>query len=510
MVAISFDYLQGGQQMSLRMKDPFPDWPQFARRMFMRSTTLVAVTLLTGTALLAALPAFAQYPGQIKQNQSSQTLRAVAVLEWTGEEDHPKTSRLIPIAIYDGQQLQDAGIYLARPAPLALSSQVEYELKQNGKNTGLFVVNSAGQVQGAWVGFGAWKALPKPKPQAAEAKTDKDAWGNDNDDKPVLHRKHEDDTQSSGEKSGDSGANRSAPDPDRPTLHKKSSSDDSDSSGSSSIPAPDPDRPRLTKKVDKPEGTMDAMSDGSVESVKTLSDPERPKLTRGKPEGEGGDVLPTLMGLPPDMKQVVAISDAKDRPQHVWSFSWANPADEDKMKSEMEDLAREALGLTNEIPEAPAKAPKAKAASKRTSSARKKAAPPPPPPAPLVDEQFKVYELAYGGGATMVLSARTDGEGANQKFVTMICQPNIYGKATVLFKNVTDGAHLDITPRMRLVDAVDVMADNRGELLFELRGATQREFAIYRVLRGQVTKLFTSSPMSTTPMPTENADSDHS
>ena len=43
---------------------------------------------------------------------------------------------------------------------------------------------------------------------------------------------------------------------------------------------------------------------------------------------------------------------------------------------------------------------------------------------------------------------------------------------------------------MRLVDAVDAMADNRGELLFELRGETQRRFALYRVLRGQAEKLF--------------------
>ena len=46
---------------------------------------------------------------------------------------------------------------------------------------------------------------------------------------------------------------------------------------------------------------------------------------------------------------------------------------------------------------------------------------------------------------------------------------------------------------MRLVDAVDAMADNRGELLFELRGATQRQFALYRVLRGQATQLFVSA-----------------
>jgi hypothetical protein len=60
----------------------------------------------------------------------------------------------------------------------------------------------------------------------------------------------------------------------------------------------------------------------------------------------------------------------------------------------------------------------------------------------------------------------------------------------VLFKSVTDAAHLDDTPRMRLVDAVDAMGDNRGELLFELRGQTQRQFALYRVLRGSAEKLF--------------------
>jgi len=60
----------------------------------------------------------------------------------------------------------------------------------------------------------------------------------------------------------------------------------------------------------------------------------------------------------------------------------------------------------------------------------------------------------------------------------------------VLFKSLTDGAHLDDTPRMRLVDAVDALADNRGELLFELRGQTQRQFALYRVLRGTAKELF--------------------
>jgi len=36
------------------------------------------------------------------------------------------------------------------------------------------------------------------------------------------------------------------------------------------------------------------------------------------------------------------------------------------------------------------------------------------------------------------------------------------------------------------------MADNRGELLFELRGASQRQFALYRVLRGDASRIFVS------------------
>jgi hypothetical protein len=123
---------------------------------------------------------------------------------------------------------------------------------------------------------------------------------------------------------------------------------------------------------------------------------------------------------------------------------------------------------------------------------RAKAEPPspPPPPAPLEDEQFRVFQLTYTAGATLVLTARSGGPLEDEKFVTLIAQPDLYGNLMVLFKNVTDGKHLDVSPRMRLVGAVDVMADNRGELLFELRGRTQRQFALYRVMRGTAEQIF--------------------
>ncbi|HTW82330.1 MAG TPA: hypothetical protein VME23_22480 [Terracidiphilus sp.] len=482
--------------------------------------SLAAVQLASTLAVAAALcaaPAAAQYVGQAAQPDKTPELRAVAVLEWVGDEQHPTRSRLVPVSIFDGQNLQDAGIYLARPQPLALDPEVEYELKQDGKNTGFYIVENADEEQGSWVGYGKWQALPKPKPPKPARVHD---WQADDaaSDQPVLHRKQHD--GNSGSSSNGSGNPAEAPDPDRPTLHRSpdSGSDSASNSGSDSgsAPAPDPDRPTLHKSPDSDSGnTASSASSGgsgatdpdrpklkkkqqsddepSVSSIDT-TDPNRPKLMRGHVSYGGGDddapTLPALKGLPPEMHQAVAVSDARNSPEHPWDYSWANPDDEKKYKAQLEDLARTALGLNP--PPAPAGKTASKTASKTTTHKSAKTAAPAPPPAPLQDEHFRVLELTYGSGATLVLSAHTEGTGAQEKFVTLIAQPDLYGNLAVLLKNTTDGAHLDDTPRMQLIDAVDAMADNRGELLFELRGQTQRQFALYRVLRGQVTKLFVS------------------
>ncbi|HME59574.1 MAG TPA: hypothetical protein VKF63_14610 [Terracidiphilus sp.] len=443
--------------------------------------------------LLSALPLIAQYPGQVtKTSHDAPVLRSIAVLEWTGEPGHPKTSRLVPVAVFDGSriegdQLQDGGIYMARPQPLALSGEVEYELQQNGHPLGLFDIKNAGQEQGSWVGYGSWKPLPAPKPKPSMAEVARSLRETDDEysDRPVLHRKHPaseapSGTGSTGSTSPSATSAPSAPAPasdsDRPTLHKRDSSETS----TSTAPAPDSDRPTLKKGRTRPPEDI-----GHVDSLPDVTDSNRPRLKRGK-SSNNIEVLPTLMGLPPDMQQAVAISDAKTRPEHPWTFIWANPDDEAKMKSALEAMALDALGLT---PPPPPPAPR-----KPTSRKAAQPAHAPPPPAPLLDENFRVFELAYGSGATLVLTARTDGPLIQQKFVTLIAQPDFYGNLLVLLKYVAGGAHLDDTPRMRLIDAVDALADNRGELLFELRGTTQRQFALYRVLRGQAEKLFITGP----------------
>jgi hypothetical protein len=457
---------------------------------FTRQTSLSLALLLTAAA------ACAQYPGQIsKKTTKTPDLRAIAVVEWTGEEGKPKTSRLVPITVFDGQALQDGNVYLARPQPLALAYEVEYELEKNGTPIGLYDIKKAGQEQGLWVGYGSWKPYTSAKPAHPKPVLDQGEGFGATDDKPVLHRRGGAGNQDSG-----SSAPSAPQDPDRPTLHKKSGSDDSTAGGAappSDPPAPDPDQPTIHKTDSAPssgssqstdpdrpvlhktpEGAAQDSSDGNHLAT---TDPDRPVLSRGKPTSTGPDVQPTLMGMPTDMQQAVAVSDAKHRPEHPWTYAWANPDDEGKMKVALEQIARQALGLKTPPPAPPKHA--------ATSKSRAKPLPPPAPPS-LVEEKFRVFELAYGAGATMVLSAHTDAPPAERKFVTLIAQPDLYGNPLVLLKSVTDAAHLDYTPRMRLVDAVDALADNRGELLFELRGATQRQFALYRVLRGTAEKIF--------------------
>lgn len=443
---------------------------------------------------VCAVAAAAQYPGQIDAAKTSApTLRAVAVLEWTGDLAHPKASRLVPISIWDGQELHDAGIYLARPQPLALDSETEYELQKDGRNIGLFDVNGASETQDTWYGQGTFKPLPHgPTPQqlAAAAARQKVDMDDADSDEPVLHRKpHPDDSENASANSGP------------PVLHKRSNAH-ADGDNNPSAPPPDPDRPRLSGDEDSSQPAANsgngAITPGNdvayVSDLPRISDPDRPRLVYGAPAESGPAVKPLVVGLPSDLSQAVAISDARPVQEHAWDYSWANAKSEAKIKADLEAIARKALAEALGSDRLGTAADSKQSAARHASAHRRNAHPTTARIEPLLDEHFRAFELQYGGGATFVFSARTAGAGEQEKFITLIAQPDLYGNVTILFKNLTDAAHLDLAPRMRLIDAVDALGDNRGELLFELRGKTGRQFALYRVLRGQVMKIFTTSP----------------
>ena len=432
--------------------------------MFKRALALLAVL---------SLPAWAQYPGHVSTSKKpAPTMRSIAVVEWTGDIGKPSASRIIPISVFDGEMYQPGGLYLAKPQPLALEPGTEYVLQDAGVARGLFDVNSAQDVDGYWFGYGAWKptaALPKkakPKqgvrmPQVVTDSGNGRPHFKGRDASPGTDNSTPPDSSTPASKPP---AREAKPetrgDPDRPTLrHRQDSSEAS----------PSPDTP-----------------DAAPETATAGGDPDRPHMAHGQ-QTPVASAPPQLTGVPPGLQQMIAVSDAGDREVHPFVYLWSDPADAVKMQAEMELAASQAVAATEPHTKP---APKAHAVVRKGSKTA-----PPPPRLAFTNQHFKAYELTYSGGATLVFSAETTDPAGQVKYVTLIAQPDFNGVPKVLFKSITDDSHLDQIPKMRLVDAVDARANNRGDLVFELRTRHEREFVIYRISAGLAEQVFTTGSL---------------
>lgn len=398
-------------------------------------------------------------------------LRAVGVLEWTGEPGKPSASRLVPIAVFSGDRYQDAGVYMARPEPMAVERDTEYELQEAGTPKGRFDIFSAGNVEGFWYGYGVWKPmLEYHPPKLAVSKVLPQIQSDADADRPHFSNK----TSDSGAASGGSNpqpsstTSNSGPPPNPGNgPHISSSSDD-------------PDRPKLRKRQTA-ESAAAASANADAASGAVPDDPDRPKMHRGKPDYVSPEQK--LTGTPPSLQQMVALSTMSAEEPHSYVYQWADPADATKMENALEKIARQELAGKQTTP--------VTATAHKAPIHTAKAA----PQAGLKVDDFRAFELSYGGGATLIFSGRTLDEGTATKFVTMIAQPDFYGAPRIIFKQVTDAGHLDETPRMKLVDAIDTNGDHRAELIFELHGKTDRQFGIYQVGASHAEQVFLTSSL---------------
>ena len=93
-------------------------------------------------------------------------------------------------------------------------------------------------------------------------------------------------------------------------------------------------------------------------------------------------------------------------------------------------------------------------------------------PQPSFEEvQFHVFDLSNSNEPILVLTAkarmpaRPNVPAADlQYIVTVVARDDIYGDLHKAFASITDTQHLDVLPRMELIDAVDADGDGRGEL----------------------------------------------
>ena len=470
----------------------------------MFAVTLAAVILLCSSRLVAQVAGQDPIPQFGHKPASNKGPRAIGLIQLS-----PKgKARLTPIAIMMDGKFYDAGSYKAAPVPMALDFGIIYEGFRTGVSQGVFTITQPGQLNHVWIAEGTWlpageKAPEKSKKYSTPVIEDKDA-------PPVLHR-HSDkaDSDSGSEKDKDKkDQQKPANPPTTPTTAPPASA-----------PSP-PSAPEAAKAPATPE-TAKASASSSA-SDEPIEDPNRPRLRRGKPDSSAGrepyatfDPLPdaapaaTSSGTgklagktannsdapSPQFTFIPAISDAGGPDPRPYTYDM-KPAEEASYRSKMLTLA--ATQLHGQA----ATATKEAAPAQKTATARKspgKSAGKLPKPA-FDDVNLRIFDLSNSNEPVLVLSAKTHpAAGATESFeepkeITLIARTNLEGELKKLFFSQTDSRHLDVTPRMELIDAVDADGDGRGDLLFRRTSDGGSAYAIYRVTSDHLWPLFEGTP----------------
>jgi hypothetical protein len=450
--------------------------------------------------------------------------RAVALLQLA---PNGKTS-LIPIAILINGKFWDATAYKADPVPMALDPGNVYEVEQTGSSLGLFTVNNAlhsnaQNTAAPWLGTGAWHPAGTEEP-AKSVTADNAPVGIETEDAPprLTHDVNKQNVPAAGSKSG-SGSGASSP-------STSGSSKPSTNTGSGDEP------PRLTKpdppaappaNSKPPAGPSPAAQpdakgkDAKSENVNLPAsdsgtiEANRPRLRRGKPAESFGDEDVAGYSRPgatpssdkgkivetaaanSNIKLIPAISDAAGPPPHSFKFEWVRGDEEDRRK-QMMDLAKQELRRYVAV-----HSPKAEVKPKttRTAASRKSA----PAAEPIFENvQMPAFDLWNSNQPVIVMTAtahmppppagtaHSEVESDLQYSICLVTYPDIYNNLHKLYLGITDRFHLDVTPRLDLIDAVDADGDGRGELLFRQTSDLGSGWIIYRPTADKLWKMFDS------------------
>jgi len=503
--------------------------------------TLAALILLGG-AWLAAQILTPQYGRKQERDKGP---RALALVQLA-----PKgKGRLIPIAIMMDGKFYDAGSYKAAPVPMALDFGVVYEAFRSGVSQGVFTITQPGQLNHVWIAEGTWipagsKALEKHKKFSAPVIEDEDKNG-----PPVLHRRVQKTDSDSDSKSDSAGKDTNTSANTNTNTSTNTSKDQPKTASpaaapTTATPASAPNSPDSTKASTAPEATKAPPTQETAKASAPAStgdastgpasigddepnvDPNRPRLRRGKPDATAHsepyatfDALPDATPIPkpaaspspkpdatassvkasaaaaPQIVTIPAISDAGGPDPRPYVYD-VKPAEEAIYRNKMLDLAatqvqERAKAAAKEAAAGPKKAPvksPAKSAAKATQ--------------PVFDDvNLRIFDLSNSNEPVLVLSAKTHppatnatGSVAEPQEVTLIARTNLEGELRKLFFSETDSRHLEVAPRMELIDAVDADGDGRGELLFRRTFDSGSAYAIYRVKADGLWTLFEGSP----------------
>jgi hypothetical protein len=390
---------------------------------------------------------------------------------------HDGKARLIPITIlYDGQ-FYDASAYKAVPVPMSLQSGTVYEGVRNGVSLGLFTVTGALQAHNTWIGQGTWQSASAIA-AAAEATARKKA-----------------------------ALSKTAPAPvEGPPVLRRGGSEQQKPPEPVEAAPPAATTSAATTPAATPPPLASASTAPAVPRVE--EDPNRPVLRRGLPLPKKKQAeIPVLSGAKPEpakltvrstsgsLEMIPAISDAGGPDPRPYGYSM-KPEEEQQLRKKILQLAADqvrarAVQLAGEAAESPSTVrPPAK------PGARAKLLQP-----SFEEVQLRVFDLSNSNEPILVLTAkasmpgRPTGASTDLRYLlTLVARNDIYGELHKAFVNITDTQHLDVLPRLELIDAVDADGDGRGELLFRQVSDAGSAFVLYRVIGDRLWPLFQGTP----------------
>ena len=502
-------------------------------RILQRGIQVGGIALLALLVTLHDVALFAQedrpqiIPGERKpKNKRSTGPRAVALLQMSS---NGKNS-LVPIAIMINGKFWDASAYKADPVPMALDSGTVYEAERTGNSLGLFTVggalhrnNLALAPQPPWIATGTWHPNGT-EPTTRTLKAETAPIGLDpGEGPPRLTRDPAKKDKPPDSASPPAGGSSSAPTSGPPA----SSAPSGDEPPRLSKPASTPEAPATPSADSKPAGeskTGDAkVGDSTPHAEKAAQERvpasdsgasagSRPVLRRGKPEESFADedvpgyskvgakvASGDLSKAAPVAKQsdtqlIPAISDASNQQLRSFVFQWLKGEEDDRRK-QMTDLAREQLRAYV--------AARAKSIVTATAARPGAARPAPKAKDPILENiRIAAYDLWGGNQPVIVLSAdghmppaagtQSEMNSGLDYSVMLVAYPDIYNNLHKLYVGITDKFHLDLTPRLELIDAVDADGDGVGELLFRETSDQGFGWVIYRATADKLWKMFDS------------------
>jgi hypothetical protein len=463
---------------------------------------VISGIFVVGAFLQTALPPiiFAQTGHDAKK--TTKPPRALGLLELAPNG----TAHLIPITILIDGKYYDASAYKAAPVPMALWSETVYEAFRSGVSQGLFTVTGALQRQGAkdateWMGEGTWQTADSIKTKVAKKKTTSEPRGmNEDEGPPVLRR---------GDKP------KSTEPPTAPTTQPQTPP----------VPAASPNATPAAASPAAPT-TKDSTSSSATPAPQEPAhedqapeDKERPTLKRGKPAplppeppqkasaapaktaGHNTTTPPTSApsGTSPasQIQRIPAISasNGPDPRSYIYSMK---PEEEQQFRKKMLAMAAE------EVRARAAQLASGGSAPVHATPQRGKATAVKPVQPDFEDVQLRVFDLANSNEPELVLTANAHmppssrgTKSANPELeymVTFVAREDVNGDLHKALANLTDTGHLDVLPRLELIDAVDVDGDGRGELLFRQVSGSGSAFAVYRVIGDRLYPLFQGAP----------------